>query len=70
MAYSKTAVPVLRIDAQFSVIEAALKGYSRWLSAPGNGQVVRNTKLWSSCWADNVIGKSARYLELKSSGLV
>lgn len=31
-SYSKTSAPVLRIDAQFSVIEAALKGCTKWLS--------------------------------------
>lgn len=30
--YTKTSVPLIRLDAQFSVIEAALKGYSKWLS--------------------------------------
>lgn len=34
--YSKTSVPVLRIDAQFAVIEAALKGCAKWLSDPTN----------------------------------
>lgn len=36
--YSKTSIPVLRIDAQFSVIEAGLKGCSKWLSHPNNQQ--------------------------------
>lgn len=36
--YSKTSVPVLRIDAQFNVIEAALKGCARWLSHPNDLQ--------------------------------
>jgi exportin-5 len=30
--YSKTSVPLLRLDAQFSVVEAALKGCAKWLS--------------------------------------
>ena len=34
-SYTKTSVPLLRLDAQFSVIEAALKGYSKWLSYGG-----------------------------------
>jgi len=37
--YSKTSIPILKIDAQFSVIEAGLKGCSRWLlSHPNNLQ--------------------------------
>ena len=27
-------MPVLRVDAQFTVIEAALKGYVKWRSNP------------------------------------
>ena len=30
--YSKRSIPILKIEAQFSVIEAALKGCTRWLS--------------------------------------
>lgn len=30
--YSKTSAPLLRLDAQFSVVEAALKGCAKWLS--------------------------------------
>ena len=29
--YSKTSIPLLRLDSQFSVVEAALKGYAKWL---------------------------------------
>ena len=32
--YSKTSIPVLRTDAQLSVVEAALKGSVKWLSRP------------------------------------
>lgn len=28
--YSKVSQPVLRVDARATVIEAALKGYSKW----------------------------------------
>ena len=38
--YTKTSVPYLRIDAQFTVIEAALKGCLKWLTAPGNAKIV------------------------------
>ena len=33
--FSKNAYPVLRVDAQVTVIEAALKGYMKWIQAPG-----------------------------------
>jgi exportin-5 len=28
--YSKSSTPILRVDAQFTVVEAALKGYMKW----------------------------------------
>lgn len=28
--YSKNSMPVLRVDAHFTVIESALKGYVKW----------------------------------------
>lgn len=28
--YSKTSMPVLRVDAHFTVVESALKGYVKW----------------------------------------
>ncbi|KAF8866294.1 hypothetical protein BDZ45DRAFT_668118 [Acephala macrosclerotiorum] len=34
--YSKTSMPVLRVDAHFTVVEAALKGYMKWRSAHGS----------------------------------
>ncbi|KAI1264540.1 ARM repeat-containing protein [Xylariaceae sp. FL1019] len=40
--YSKTSPPVLRIDAQATVIEAALKGFGKWRSkkaAPDAGEI-------------------------------
>lgn len=41
-SYSKTSMPVLRVDAQFTVIEAALKGFTKWrgLSDSGSQQKV------------------------------
>lgn len=33
--YSKTSIPVLRVDAQFTVVDAALKGYIKWRSNHG-----------------------------------
>ena len=51
--YSKTSLPVLRIDAQFSVIEAALKGCAKWLCHPNSLQneteqdvLVSNLQAW------------------------
>jgi hypothetical protein len=29
-SYTKAEIPALKLDAQFSVIEAALMGYCRW----------------------------------------
>ncbi|KAH8661650.1 armadillo-type protein [Tricladium varicosporioides] len=34
--YSKTSIPFLRVDAHFTVIEAALKGYMKWRSVHGS----------------------------------
>ena len=34
--YSKKSAPILRLDAQFSVVEAALKGCAKWLSTRKN----------------------------------
>ncbi|KAI4290375.1 MAG: hypothetical protein L6R35_000339 [Caloplaca aegaea] len=51
--YSKTSVPFLRLDAQCSVVEAALKGSVKWLTGQGGGTVgheqevvVQNLKVW------------------------
>ncbi|KAL8695366.1 MAG: hypothetical protein Q9218_000125 [Villophora microphyllina] len=52
-SYSKTSVPYLRLDAQCSVIEAALKGSARWLTGQTGGHVgheqeimLQNFKVW------------------------
>lgn len=51
--YSKTSVPFLRLDAQCSVVEAALKGSVKWLTGQGGGSVgheqevvMQNLKVW------------------------
>lgn len=51
--YSKTSVPLLKLDAQCSVIEAGLKGSSKWLTGQAGGTnnheqgvVVQNLKVW------------------------
>ncbi|KAF2838622.1 ARM repeat-containing protein [Patellaria atrata CBS 101060] len=33
--FSKNAIPVLRVDAQISVIESSLRGYLKWLASQG-----------------------------------
>lgn len=33
--YSKTSPPILRVDGQFQVVEAALKGYMKWRQSAG-----------------------------------
>ncbi len=45
--YSKTSVPLLRLDAQFSVVEAALKGCAKWLSNRENPTQVCQLCLYS-----------------------
>ncbi|KAL9602933.1 MAG: hypothetical protein Q9219_001458 [cf. Caloplaca sp. 3 TL-2023] len=51
--YSKNSTPFLRLDAQCSVVEAALKGSSRWLAGQDAGVVgheqdvmLQNLKVW------------------------
>ncbi|TAQ84731.1 hypothetical protein B7494_g6960 [Chlorociboria aeruginascens] len=34
--YSKNSMPILRIDAHFTVVESALKGYMKWRSGHGS----------------------------------
>ena len=34
--YSKHSMPVLLVDAHFTVVEAALKGYMKWRSVHGS----------------------------------
>ena len=35
-SYSKNSIPLLRMDAQFTVVEAARKGYMKWRTAQGS----------------------------------
>ncbi|KAL8945106.1 MAG: hypothetical protein Q9211_000379 [Gyalolechia sp. 1 TL-2023] len=51
--YSKASVPFLKLDAQCSVVEAGLKGSSRWLAGQAGGAVsheqevvLQNLKVW------------------------
>lgn len=45
--FSKNSYPVLQVDAQVTVIEAALKGYMKWIQAQGeevqDNERIRNT---------------------------
>ena len=34
-SFKKHSVPVLRADTQFTVVEASLKGYNKWVAAHG-----------------------------------
>ena len=57
-AYTKTSVPLLRLDAQFSVIEAALKGYSKWLSLRSNSAAEDEHEIMTSnlqVWCDRLL---------------
>ena len=48
--YCKNSVPFLRLDAQCTVIEAALKGCGKWLSGPDRPQtdeiLIQNLQVW------------------------
>lgn len=51
--YTKASVPFLRIDAQFTVIEAALKGCLKWLTSSGDSTtehehevMIANLQVW------------------------
>jgi exportin-5 len=35
--FSKSSTPVLRVDAQVAIVDAALKGYLKWLAVQGSG---------------------------------
>lgn len=58
-SYSKSSVPFLKLDAQCSVIEAALKGSTRWLTGQAGGAIgheqevmLQNLKVW----CDRILG--------------
>lgn len=56
--YTKSSVPLLRIDAQFSVIEAALKGCLKWLTSSGNATVEHEHEVMMSnlqVWCDRLL---------------
>lgn len=39
--YSKYSMPALRVDSHFTVIEATLKGYTKWKVAHPNEQNIQ-----------------------------
>ena len=58
-AYSKQSIPWLKIDAQFTVIEAALKGCLRWLTSADNATVKHQHDVMTSnlqVWCDRLLG--------------
>ncbi len=57
--YTKTSVPLLRIDAQFTVIEAALKGCLKWLTSSANPTIEDEHEVMTSNlqgWCDRLLG--------------
>ena len=58
-AYTKTSTPWLRIDAKFTVIEAALKGCLKWLTFADNETIRREHEIMISnlrVWCDRLLG--------------
>lgn len=56
--YTKTSIPHLRIDAQFMVIEAALKGCLKWLTSSENATVEHVHEVMMSnlqVWCDRLL---------------
>ena len=57
--YAKNSIPFLKVDAQFSVIEAALKGCSKWLTSPETPGVEHQQGVMTSnlqVWCDRLLG--------------
>ncbi|KAK4696105.1 exportin-5, partial [Lecanoromycetidae sp. Uapishka_2] len=56
--YTKTSIPLLRIDAQFTVIEAALKGCLKWLTSSVNPTSEHEHEVMTSnlqVWCDRLL---------------
>ena len=59
LAYSKNSVPWLKIDAQFTVIEAALKGCLKWLTSTDTAIIRHEHEVMTSnlqVWCDRLLG--------------
>ena len=57
--YTKESIPWLKIDAQFTVIEAALKGCLKWLTSADNATVKHEHEVMTSnlqVWCDRLLG--------------
>ncbi|KAL9100932.1 MAG: hypothetical protein Q9163_003747 [Psora crenata] len=57
-AYSKNSLPWLKIDAQFTVIEAALKGCLKWLTSVNSTTVRHEHEIMTSnlqIWCDRLL---------------
>ena len=57
--YTKTSTPLLRLDAQFNVIEAALKGCLKWLMHSGSATVEHEHEVMMSnlqVWCNRLLG--------------
>ena len=57
--YAKSSIPWLRMDAQFTVIEAALKGCLKWLTAVDDEAARREHEVMTSnlqVWCDRLLG--------------
>ena len=58
-AYSKYSVPWLKLDSEFTVIEAALRGCLRWLTGAENATVKHQHDVMTSnlqVWCDRMLG--------------
>ena len=58
-AYTKVSTPWLKIDAQFTVVEAALKGCLKWLTFADNETIRREHDIMTSnlrVWCDRLLG--------------
>lgn len=57
--YTKYSIPWLRLDAQFTVIEAALRGCLRWLTGSSDDSVKHQHDVMTSnlqVWCDRLLG--------------
>ncbi|KAH0557069.1 hypothetical protein GP486_005144 [Trichoglossum hirsutum] len=59
--YKKNSVPALRVDAHFTVVEAALKGYVKWIdshgSTPQQDELERSTMETNlESWCEQLLG--------------
>ncbi|KAK6592537.1 hypothetical protein H4I96_11768 [Botrytis cinerea] len=61
--YSKTSIAVLRVDKNFTVVEAALKGYMKWRA--GHGSDPQRDEQERTSIEDNLETWCQRLLELK-----